>query len=87
LTKFKHNKFFVEKNKFSVIFDLKLKLPNSTYTLINVIGLDSDPKEKFYFTNTLHINKWYQIHNLAVTPIPESQVCQSDAYILTYSIN
>lgn len=87
LSKFKHNKFFIEKNKFSVIFDLDLKLPDSTYTLINVVALDSDPKEKNYFTNTLHINKWYQIHNLSVTAIPESQVCQSDAYILVYSIN
>lgn len=86
INKFKHNKFFVEKNKIRVVYDFELKVAGMLYGLINVVALDSDHKDKAFYTNTLHGTRWYQVRDLVVNLIPESQVCQSEAYILVYSI-
>lgn len=86
INKFKHNKFFVEKNKCRVVYEFELKVAGVVYGLVNVVGIDFEHKDKVFYTNTLHGSRWYQIRDLGVSLVPESQVCQSEAYILVYSI-
>lgn len=82
--KYQHNGFFVEKSKQVVDYGLFLEVLGGKYKLVFTVSLNEEGTQKTYQANILHINKWYEIEDLSVSPIMDHSVTQKEPYILIY---
>lgn len=83
-TKFQHNGFFIEKSKVVINHDLDFTWDDAVYKLISSVSLQGDGPEKNFHANVFHIDKFYEIQELAVNPIVSQSVTQKEPYILLY---
>ena len=87
INKFRHNKFFLEKARVQVDFDLSLALDSARYSLVNVVALEPEAKCKSFYSLVQFHRQWFQVSGLSVSPVAESSVPLNEAYILLYIIN
>lgn len=86
VNKFRHNKFFLEKARVQVQFDLTLTLYSARYSLVNVVALEAEAKSKSFYSLLQFHSQWFQVSGLSTVPVAESSVPLAEAYILLYII-